>query len=227
LNILEERINVKTQMEYFNLSKSLKKEINKDDIISRKDEIFNQELSLNEKKILLASMASIENIELYRTLEKFVKTKDKKLYEWGILAMQECRMLLESSLLDENQVFISTGLGGKNNKLRYFIVIISNSNTELDDVKKRIIESELDFSLKNHNAELEKITFNEKYAAIVCLLPINLTISEIIKGIIDECNKMGNFLEKNYLITNVQEFAIDEIDNLIKQATENKNQKQH
>jgi hypothetical protein len=172
-------------------------------------------------------MASIENIELYRTLEKFVKTKDKKLYEWGILAMQECRMLLESSLLDENQVFISTGLGGKNNKLRYFIVIISNSNTELDDVKKRIIESELDFSLKNHNAELEKITFNEKYAAIVCLLPINLTISEIIKGIIDECNKMGNFLEKNYLITNVQEFAIDEIDNLIKQATENKNQKQH
>ncbi len=40
-----------------------------------------------------------------------------------MLAFQENKMLLESSLLDENQILISTGLGGKGMKLRYFTVM--------------------------------------------------------------------------------------------------------
>jgi len=222
LNILEERIDLKVQMDYFKLSKKVKENLHKEEIIAKKDDIFNPEKSLDYRKQLLVSLASIEDVEIYRTIEKFSKTENNDLHDWSILALQESRMHLESSLLNENQVFISTGLGGRGNKLRYFIVFISQENSELDDIKKQIIKSELDFGFKKHEAELEKVIFNEKYAALVCLLPIHLTITEILKSIIDECNKMGNFLQENYLITNVKEFALDEIDQLIKQAAENK-----
>lgn len=227
LNILEERIDVNIQMEYFKLSKRVKENLNKEEITRKKDELFDNNFSTEYRKELLVSLASIDDVEIYRTIERFSKLENNILNDWAILALQESKMHLQSSLLDENQVFISTGLGGRGNKLRYFIVFISNENSELNATRRNIIESELKFGFKRNEAILEKITCNEKYAAVVCLLPIHLAISDLIKGIIDECNKMGNFLKENFLITNVKEFALDEIDDLILQAKETNTSDDH
>lgn len=223
LNILEEKIDVKLQMEYFEISKKVKENLNIDEIKNKKDQLFNPELSENEKKELLCSLASLEDVEIFRIIEKFASIKDNLLHDWAVLALQESRMLLKSALLNENQVFISTGLGGKENKLRYFIVLICNDNQQIDDLKKRIIHSELNFGLKKQNCEMEKISFNKKYAAILSLIPIDIAITDLLKSIIGECNKIGDFLKPNFLITNVKEFELDEIDSLIEKTKTQEN----
>ena len=123
-SILEEQIDIDLQMEYFEVSRLAKKDLDKALTLNEKDEIFNPELDRSKKKALFARLASLENVGAYRTIEKYLKEDHQDLRNWAILALQESRMLLESTLLDENQVFISTGLGGKGSLLRYFIVLI-------------------------------------------------------------------------------------------------------
>ena len=126
LTVLEEQIDIELQMEYFDLSGEVKKNINKDKVLSEKDMIFLNDISLDEKKELLCKLASVEDVAAYRTLEKYLKQSPQDIYKWAFLALQESKMLLESSFLDENRVFISTGLGGKGRKLRYNVVFLSN-----------------------------------------------------------------------------------------------------
>ncbi|MCK4663113.1 MAG: hypothetical protein KAT68_09630 [Bacteroidales bacterium] len=211
INILEEQIDISLQMEYFELSKEIKKDINKEEIISKKDNLFNTDIAIEEKKKLLIQLASIEDVKAYRTIEKYLSNPAKELKNWAILAFQESRMILQSSLLDENQVFISTGLGGKGTKLRYFIVIISNSSNSFTVVQKKIINSEFDFILKKRNGELEKIEFSDNISTILSLIPINVSVQEVFKNAIEECNKFGNFLKPDFLITNVKVLTTKEI----------------
>jgi hypothetical protein len=76
-------------------------------------------------------------------------------------------MLLQSKFLDENQVFISTGLGGKGSKLRYFVVLV-NSFDKYDKLQQKLIKTELDFFLKKHDAELEQVRFCRKLLFPAC-----------------------------------------------------------
>ena len=64
-------------------------------------------------------------MECYRAIESFLEIAEEILHDWAVLALNESRMLLESKFLDESQVFISTGLGGKEEKFRYFVVLMT------------------------------------------------------------------------------------------------------
>ncbi|NJM15294.1 MAG: hypothetical protein HC896_07880 [Bacteroidales bacterium] len=126
LSILEEQIDIDLQAEYFDYSSNYRSVKSNDEILHYKDEIFSKELTIEDKKQRFVELASVEEIEAFRTIEKYLKQSNSGLlYDWAVLAYQESRMLIESKLLDENQVFISTGLGGKDGKLRYFIVLLS------------------------------------------------------------------------------------------------------
>ncbi len=88
--------------------------------------------SLQVKKEILARLATIEKVECYRVIEAFLEIAEEDLHDWALLALNESRMLLESKILDENQVFISTGLGGKEEKLRYFVALMSRTKSGSD-----------------------------------------------------------------------------------------------
>jgi len=221
LSILEEKVDVKIQMEYFKLSKRIKENIDKEEVVQKSEEIFNSELSINEKKELLLSLASIDDVKIYRIIEKYSKNPDTELKNWAILALQESRMHLESSLLNQNQVFISTGLGGKGLNLRYFVVFISKDDNIINEIQRKIIQSELEYAFAKNESLLEKIEFNDKYTAFTVLIPITTTIADLFKEIISECNKLGNFLKNNFLITNMKEFNIDEIEQFINDPKRN------
>ena len=218
LTILEEKIDIAIQMEYFKLSKDLKDNLDKDQIYKEQNFIFDKEYDIELKKNLLIQLASIDDVTLYRKLEQYAKSPDKELKEWSILALQESKMHIESSLLDENQLFISTGLGGKGTKLRYFSVLIGKNSIPFDETMKKLISSELEFSLKKANAEIEKIKFSKNYAIIVSLIPLQADIRTIFKSVINECNKLMDFLRDNFLITNVKEFTLTEIEKFIAEA---------
>jgi len=214
-NILEEQIEIELQMEYFEFSNKLKGNVDEEKTLTDIDRLFAIDTMIGDKKTLLAELASIDKVEAYRAIEKYVKDPDKDLKDWAILALQESRMLLESSFLDENQVFISTGLGGKGNKLRYFIVLLSKKEINFTETQKKLIKSEFDFFLRKQNAEIEKTTFNRNLSTILALIPINVSIKDVFREAINECNQYGNFLKENFIITNVKSLSIGEIKEIL------------
>jgi hypothetical protein len=215
-SILEEQIDIDLQMEYFDFSKKLKKDFKPEDILEKKEMLFDETTDKVKKKLLLVQLASLEEVDAYRTIERYVKEKHPTLHEWAILALQESRMLLESKLLDENQVFISTGLGGKENKLRYFLVVIKKDQEDFTDVQKKVVKSEFEFTLNNHDAEIEDISFFKNFGTITSVIPLDSSIKEIFKQAISECNNFGNFLKSNFIVTNVKRLSIKEIQDFIK-----------
>jgi hypothetical protein len=215
ISILEHQVDVRVQMEYFDFSRSLRRDFDPDLVLNQEGDLYNEEVSLDSKRELLVSLASIEKPEAYRIIEKFIPKAPPELKDWSILSLQESRMLLESKLLEENQVFISTGLGGLRGKLRYFIALFSESNNEFSEIQRNLIKSEFDYIFPKYDAEVEKIEFINNYASIVGLIPLNIPVKDPIKSAIDECNNLGNFIKQGFLITNVKILSTLEIENLI------------
>lgn len=216
-NILEEQIDVKVQLAYFKRSKKIKKNIPQDFSLEaiNTDDLENQELDIESRKDLLIKIASIDDPKAFRFLENFVKNKNTDLYEWGVMALQENKMLLESSLLNENQVFISTGLGGRGTSLRYFVVLIGQNITEFADFQQKIVKSEFEFALNKNQAELESITFEEKFASLSVLVPYDVPFHKVFRTAVQECNQYGDFLKSNFLVTNVKTLSITEIKDFV------------
>ncbi|MEN8120633.1 MAG: hypothetical protein ABFS35_09815 [Bacteroidota bacterium] len=211
-SILEDQIDIKTQLSYFEESKKVKESgIIKKDLLEKKDYLYDPKLSNEEKKGLLVSFASIDDVEAYRIIERFLSNPEPELKNWAVLALQESRMTIESSLLNENQVIISTGLGGKGKKLRYFVVLSSEDNIEFSDLQKRLIHKELEFALKKVDGEIEKNEFVENYTTLLAIVPITVSIKAVIQSAVNECNQIGNFISSKFILTNVKVFTIDEI----------------
>jgi hypothetical protein len=215
-SVLEEQIDIDLQMEYFELSRTIKKNLNEQDVLGRMDQIFDLQKDAAERKSLFAMLASLEDVSAYRTIEKYLKEGHQDLRNWAILALQESRMLLESKLLDENQVFISTGLGGKGSKLRYFVVLIGNEDQDFSDLQKRIIHNEFEDTLKKCDAEIEKMDYLGNFATLVVVVPLKVALKDVFRKAIQECNQFGDFLKSNFIITNVKELNQSEINDFLK-----------
>ena len=215
-NILEEKIDIDLQMQYFEFSKNVKKSLNQEEILKSKEDIFDSDLPEKTRMTRFAELASLESVEAYRTIERYIKSPIFTLKQWAILALQESRMLLESRLLDENQVFISTGLGGKGTKLRYFVVLLLKEGKEFSELNRKIIRNEVEMVLHKFNGEIEKISFTGGYATIMVIMPLQVPIKQIFRESVKECNLYGNFLKPNFIVTNVKELSKSEIDEFLK-----------
>jgi hypothetical protein len=217
LNILEEQISVDLQMEYFQFSNKVREENAHKEPLEIPDGnlLFDPGISIEDKKRILVLLAAEDEVEIFRLLENYSLNPDPELREWAVLALQESRMLIESSLLDENQVFISTGLGGKNNMLRYFIVLINKQGIPFNPLQQKIITSEFEYHFKQYNAELEEIAFPGYFTTLLSLIPIEAPIRDLFLNTIEECNQYGDFLRRNFIVTNVKQLTLDEINDFL------------
>jgi len=217
-SVLEEKIDVELQMEYFDAVNQIRNEEEvPNNIIEDAPEIlFNKKSSRDQKKELLIWLAGVDDVEAFRIIERFHKKTRGELRSWAVLALQESRMLLQSSLLNEQQVFISTGLGGRDQKLRYFAAVMKTDyDEEFTDTQKKLINGELAFYLKKLNGELEDITFDKGFALCLFLFPLKQNLHDVLSSFIKECNQYGGFLNEDIIITNVKALTSEEIISLI------------
>ncbi len=217
VTVLEEQVDIEMQKEYFNFSKELNKTLDKNLVLKEKDLLFEESTSIDKKKELLSALAKIDNPEAFRAIETYKENADEELKQWTILAMQESKMVLETSLLGDAPIFISTGLGGKGDKLRYFIVLVNNEERAFLDWQESLIQKELDYVLKNENGEIESVDFQEDKVLVKILLPINISIKDVFTNVIKECNELGNFLMESFIVTNIKILDSDEIDKLVQE----------
>jgi hypothetical protein len=213
--ILEHSIDADIQLEFNHLAEQEMDLSNPADILKKKDTLNSSGYSLDYKKKYLVELAKIGTVESHQILQNYITLPDKALEGWAMLAFQENKMLLESSLLDENQILISTGLGGKGMKLRYFTVLQTLTGKIFSAYEKKLVKSEMKFCLKSNHGELESIHFNRELCRILSVIPLQVPIQPLFERVIEECNLYGNFLDKECLITNVKILSGNQIRNLM------------
>ncbi|PIF05663.1 MAG: hypothetical protein CSA36_05670 [Draconibacterium sp.] len=225
-SILEEQIEIELQMKYFDFARKVRKKDNVEECFEQREELFLPDMGEERKREILSALATIDDAKAFRTIEKFVESSEGEIRQWAVLALQESRMLLQTSLLEEQQVLISTGLGGKGKSLRYFVVFIHRVHNEMpDDTQQKILHDEMVFSLKQNNGDLESMDFKEGFTSALVLLPLQIEIQQFFNDIIDECNQYGNFLEEDVLVTNVKILSGSEILQAIHQFKNNLTEK--
>lgn len=227
-SILEEQIDVELQMEYFEFTKDKNNNKGIEDFEAAEQQLYDPGTEETEKKQLLVRLAGHDKVEAFRIIERFRAQADGTMRNWAILAIQESRMILQSSLLDEQQVFISTGLGGRGQNIRYFITLLNQDpEEEFTDTQKKLIKTEFQFFLNKSEGELEEMNFVNGFATGLFLFPLKKNLQDIFKSFIDECNQYGNFLREDVIITNVKQLSIDEIKMFLQQEEDETDQEEN
>jgi len=223
-SILEEQIDVDVQLKYFDYVKQKRQQEKSTDFFETREDLFDPEVTDEKKKEILASIAVLDDVKAYRTIEAFVDKAEGELRQWAVLAFQESRMLLQSSLLDEQQIFISTGLGGKGKKLRYFVVFLNqNPETLLSETQQKLLKDELIFELNKHDGVFESMDFMEGFSSSLVMLPLSADIKTVFQNVIDECNQYGGFMQDDLIVTNVKVLSRGEIMEMVRQKNNEAN----
>ncbi len=214
-NVIDEPIDMQLQMDYFKRSKNVKSANSEKVSIDTVGDLFDSELTDEQLMDRMILLASIDDPKAFRILEEYSKDASNRLHQWSLMATQESRMLIEGNLLEESQVFVSTGLGGRGRMLRYFVALVGNNIDEFVPYQRHIVQSEFETALKNNGSELEKIEFNGHYSALTMLIPLDVAIQQLILEAIDECNQYGDFIQSDFLLTNVKILSFEEIDQYV------------
>ena len=219
-HILEQRVPVERQMEYFKYSEKIRKDQDKPDVSKMDFSIFEDSLddpesTTEHKKYVLSMLATSRQVKAYRILEEYAQAPDPDVADWAYMALMESRISLESELSDEKQIYISTGLGGKGEKLRFYVLMLSKDRNPFLDYQRKVIEREFAYFLPQADCEIERLTIGEQYVELVFLIPVRADIKLTLDRVINECNQYGDFLSDIFTITNVKELTQQEITDII------------
>jgi len=217
VSIISSDIPVEIQMKYYEHLEENADKLNKDNIDKRSQMLFSPEVALEEKKKLLVALASFDDVKFFRIVEKYNQHPDPDLKHWASMAYNHAKINLENSFLPNKKVLISTGLGGKENKLRYFVVLVSdNMKTPFTETQKKVIKNEIEIVFKENNVEMETLDFQDNYVTLKMLLSLKVPVQSIFLQIISNCNELGRFMSERFIVTNVRELKQEEIQDIIK-----------
>ena len=219
-HILEQRVPVELQMEYFKYSEQVRKErakpdLNDMDYTAFRESLSNPESTTDYKKYILSMLATSREVKAYRMLEDYVQHPDEDVSNWAYMALMESRISLESELSDEKQIYISTGLGGKGEKLRFYVLMLSRDRKPFLEYQRKVIEREFAYFLPKADCEIERLTIGEQYVELVFLIPVRADIKLTLDKVINECNQYGDFLSDIFTITTVKELTEQEVTDII------------
>lgn len=220
-HILEQRVPVELQMEYFKYSENVRREnqpprpLSEEECETLHDLLTEEDRNRAEKRYLLSQLATSKSVRAYRLLEEYTRHPDPEVTEWAYMALMEARISLESDLSEEKQIYISTGLGGKGEKLRFYVLMTSKGKRPFLEYERQTVEREFAYYMPKADCEIERLTIGEQYVELVFLIPVRADIKGVLDRIINECNQYGDFLSHVFTITNVKELTPEEISEII------------
>ncbi|MHB1685838.1 MAG: hypothetical protein ACYCVH_00435 [Ignavibacteriaceae bacterium] len=215
--ILEEGIDIQTQKEYIKHSHTFERgELTEKKTLGLSNILFDKDEPIDKKKRALVLLAHLGTIVAFRQIEKYNNYPDNELKQWTLLSLQECKMFLESSLLDESTGFISSGLGGLDNRLRYYFLVLPSTNRPFTRTQKDIIRNEFPLVCKDLNSILEMTDFSDTFVGLTVLVPLDVAVGTVIETGIKKCNELGNFVFEHYYVTNLNMPEQSEIGDIIK-----------
>lgn len=111
-------------------------------------------------------------------------------------------MFLENTLSDQSIGFISSGLGGVLDKLRYYFLILPSSGKQFNAIQKYSIKEELNIVSNNLKCIMESVDLSDTYVGVTVLVPMDVAVGTLIEDGIKKCNEEEVFVFENYYVTN-------------------------
>ena len=218
--LIDEAIDLSIQEEYVSFSETIDFDnVDYEEVLTESNKLFYGDIPVELKKRILILLAHLGTAESCRTLEKYLKISEGNLGDWALLSLKECRTFLESVLLQEEGGFISTGLGGKDNKLRYYFIVSSKDGLPFSENHRNTLKRGFETISHKYRSEIEEISFEATYAMIGILVPMDVAVGEVVEEGITECNKMGEFLFPDYYVTNVKKPTHEEISKYLEEIS--------
>ncbi len=215
-HMLEDSVPIEEQMKYFRYFEKLRVEnipFNRDEEI---DILFSSDASVERKKQSLSLLATIPDVTAYRSIETYQSSPlEPELSDWASMSLISSRIVLSSDLSGQQQIYVSSGLGGMDKKLRFFSLFTTTDREPFTDLQKEIVEREFHFQLKQSDIEIEKIEMHDNYFTILMLLPIDRDVQTNLRDAVNECNQYGSFLDTRFLLTNTKILSESEIEKLL------------
>jgi len=173
-----------------------------EDIEPLKEKLQNPETPTKVKEKILARLATIRSVAAFRLVEQYYLNCAAEEKSFASLAYSQSRHLIENQLTDNNSGLIITGLGGKGKRLRYFFMIVLESDQNLSNAIHRLINAEVEETLKENDCEVEKIDYFTSHLAVTALVPLEKNLANIIDIITEKCNELIHVFLKNFFVTN-------------------------
>lgn len=218
-HILEEHVPIEEQMEYFRFFDKVRNE----KVPFERDEeiviLYSANQPVSRKKKSLIRLATLPEVAAYRAIETYHSSPhDPELENWAAMALVGSKVILSSTLSGEQQVYVSSGLGGLDMRLRFFALFATKDRSELTDVQKELIEREFRFQLQQAEVDIEDFTIKENYFTLLMLFPLEAEPKISIDAAIEEINKLGNFLDRKFLFTNIKILNEEEIQQVLERG---------
>lgn len=218
-HVLEELVPIEEQMEYFRIFDKVRKD---NTPIDRDEEIvilFSSNQSIDQKKKSLARLASIPDVAAYRAIETYHSSPaEPELANWSAMALLGSKIIVSSNLSGQQQIYVSSGLGGLEKRLRFFAVFTTNDRATLTDLQKELVEREFTFQLEQADVEIEQFEVKDNYFTILMLFPLENDPRVSISAAIEEVNKYGNFMDSKFIFTNVKILTDEEIQRVLEKG---------
>ena len=217
INILEDGISFDIQKEYLDYSHSFEHGVlTTKEIEHVGNLLLHPDVPVEGKKKALAILAHVGTIEAFQQISSYYENPDNEIIHWTALALQECKMFLETELMEESASFISTGLGGTNDKMRVYFLVLPLENEHFTEKQHKIIETELGFIGKKYNCPIESFDFQVNYVGLTVLIPLDIAIATFIENGIKSCNEFELFVCEHYYAGNLEIPDVTEIERIIK-----------
>jgi hypothetical protein len=214
LKIMDLQVDIEVQMEYMQMMRRAGKPLASDEAIANaQEQLLDPDTALSVKKKLLQKLSQVEKVEMLRFLEQYAADAADDLRDFAQLAAFHSQLYLESSLLDEPQMVVASGMGGKGQCLRFFVALFPETARRLSESQKRLVKKEFAYIFQDFNAEIENdIDFVGKYPKFTMLVPFQTHPSKIVAESIKSCNELGRFLRDGAIISNLKPLDDKEID---------------
>jgi hypothetical protein len=211
-SFMEDGIDLAVQKEYLKLSETIEFDsIDYNIVLKESKKLFSEDIAIERKKKLLILLAHSGTVESYHIIEKYLRHASGEWKDWALLSLKECRAFLESDLLEVEGGFLSTGLGGKEDKFRYFFIVSPKGGLAFSKTHRNTLKRAFETIGQKFNAEIEEIHFRPDYAMIGMLIPVDVAVGNVIEEGIRECNKTDDFLNFHYYVTNVKKPTNEEL----------------
>lgn len=221
LQIFKRGINPQVQQAYLEYATKIgSDEYTEQDTSTKGKRLFDPDTAIDEKKKCLISLAHAGTVDACLTIREFLETsEDEELVEWGVLALEEGWLLVESDLFEKPMGMVMTGLGGEEERLRYFFAV-GVKERGFPDTYKRTIEQAISLVCGQFDAVLEEVQIFDNYVTVQILIPMDVAVAKVIEGGIIESNRAGEWLGRDYFVTNSEIPSAEQILQYLQQARE-------
>jgi len=212
VDLIEDEIELFVQQQYIDFSKKIDFDsYDYKQVLKEGEKLFSEDTAFETKQIILLRLAHLGTIDSYRTIERYLRLPENNLRDWALLSLKECGMFLQNSFLSEEGGLLSTGLGGKGNKLRYYFVLRTKKGLPFSEKDRDMMHNVFKMIARQFESDIEELFLEKNYAMVKILIPMDVAVGTVIDEGIIECNKKQEFLAPSYYVTNVKKPTNEEI----------------